>query len=339
MASETTYTLKLIEIEQSGSIGRDLKATINGVSIGFAGPSTRHRIIAANVPLPAGIALQIDVNVVERDAKTDDEPYYGGTNMVIGPNNPAVTTGEATVDVTEVGGRGRNKGKKATFTFHFQTVVKSGFDVTDIPPIMIANSWPIGAAMLNRWFSRPAGVQPGDTDTIKMNWVLGYPRAKAVYDELVNKTLQNKKVISLIKKKYAATTGAFGKFSSYVEVLRPDHIQHKEVEEPKAVDDLFAALGHFSIYVVVKGVATKDAIGITHLGLFVYDSFDFEGHQFLGFWDKATNYGGFYFKKGSHEVDNGDFRDYRTRTGEGADYLIYSDLSVVKLASAVTILK
>ncbi len=36
---------------------------------------------------------------------------------------------------------------------------------------------------------------------------------------------------------------------------------------------------------------------------------------------------------------NGDFRDYRIRTGEGGDFLIYSDMNVIKLPTAVTIIK
>ena len=126
MASKDTYTLKLIQIEESGSIGRQLKATINGVSVGFQGTSTRHHIIAADVALPTKTDLNIDISVIEQD-KIDDEPYSGGTVITVDPKTP-VAKGSATVEISEIGGRGKNKGKTATLTFHFEAEVTSAVD-------------------------------------------------------------------------------------------------------------------------------------------------------------------------------------------------------------------
>lgn len=337
----TTYTLKLVGIDETGSIGRQLKANINGTNVDFLGTTNKHRIIAGAVPVNGVTNVPIAVDVIEWDAKASDGTYSGSTSIAIDPASANNPTASVSVNITEIGGKGKNKGKSATLTFHFQAELKTKFDISDIPSIMAADGWTNGAVVMNKWFSASAAtasksVQPPDTGTIKMSWVLSFARAKTVYDDLVANTLTNKKVISLLKKKYAKTNGKFGDFSLPVEKLHPDNIQHGEVGNSSSVDDMFCALGHFSIYVVVKGVATKDEIGITHIGLFVYDSYDFNGHQILGWWDKPTNYGALDPRKGNG-VDNGDFRDYRNSSGKGGDFYIYSDLIVTKLNKPVII--
>jgi hypothetical protein len=371
----TTYTLKLIGINESGSIGRQLKATVTvpggSVSFGFEGTSSKHHIIAKNVPIDGNvitslkisgkspkakikrktlgetnsITVPIIVNAMEWDKKTSDLPYSGSTNLIIDMNSPVNSppAGTVTIPIAELGGRGKSKGKTATLTFHFEAEIKSVFDIRDIPGIMTANGWTNGAALMNRWFNAPAAVAPGsvqlaDTKTITMNWVLGFPRAKTVYDDLINNKLTDKAAIAVIKKKYGKTVGNFGDFTLPVPILQKDNIQHEQVDIPSKVDDMFCALGHFSIYVMVKGVATNDAINITDIGLCVMDSYDFNGFQPLGFWNNLTNYGGFDPLDGTY-VSNASFRAYRKKSGMGGDYLVYSDLIVIKLAKPLIIPK
>jgi hypothetical protein len=64
------------------------------------------------------------------------------------------------------------------------TKAAAGFSVVDIPAIMRAQGWSIGAALLESWFSRPASTAPAydvpDVSTVKMSWVLEFGRAKEV---------------------------------------------------------------------------------------------------------------------------------------------------------------
>jgi hypothetical protein len=340
----STFNLELIGINESGSIGRQLKATItiNGTtnSFRFEGSTTRHKDLLNDIEvLNKPITIPIDIAVEEVDAKYPDQPYSGSGSITISPSSGTPATASITVAIAEIGGRGKNKGKAATLVFNFAAEASSEFDVRDIPGIMTANGWTNGAVLMNRWFAAPAGTQSPDTSTITMKWVLSFPRAKAIYDDLINNKIKDKAAIKLIKQKYGGVVGNFGDFSVPVPTLQGENVQHEEVGLSTSVDDMFCALGHFSIYVMVKGVATKDAIGITQLGICIKDSYDFNGSQFLGFWDKATNYGGFLPASGATEITNGDFRKYRSRTGMGGDYLIYSDLIVIKLASPIKILK
>src|SRR5665213_134701 len=123
------------------------------------------------------VVVPIIVNTMEWDAKKSDGWYAGSTNLVIDMNSPVNSppSGSVTIPIAEIGGTGKNKGKKATLTFQFQAEVKSAFDIRDIPSIMVANGWTNGAALMNRWFNAPAAVAPDnvqspDTNTIKMNW-------------------------------------------------------------------------------------------------------------------------------------------------------------------------
>ena len=215
------------------------------------------------------------------------------------------------------------------------------FDITAIPGIMTANGWNNGAALQRIWFSNPAvGPQRPDTTTIKMSWVLGYPRAKRVYDKIISEKLYvNAAAIAQIKKTHGSKKGRFGDFTLPVPTLDSESIQFRPVGSlSDPLDDLYAALGKFTFKVVVKGCATAGAIGITDIGIYVKDSFDFQGDQDLGYWNKATNYAGRNPFKGTL-VSNSDYRAYAQKTGFGVDFLVFSDLVVITLSPLEVILK
>ena len=348
----STYTLKLVGIEETGSIGRQLKATINSTSVDFTGTTNRHHVIASSVPISGRTNVPISIEVSEWDKRAVDGPYSGSTNILIDPastNNPVASLA---VKITEIGGKGKAKGKTATLTFHFQAEIKQGFDLRDIPGIMTAKGFTNGATLMNRWFAAPAGIAPAgvqspDTNTIKMSWVLSYARAKSAYDDLIQKKLTNPAAIKAIKSKYGNTVGKFGDFSQPMPDLHTNNIQHIKVGNVASdpFDDMFCALGHFSLYVVVKGEANKSGIGITHIGIHVKDDYDFNGGQTLGtdtlgWWNKKTNYGGFFSdNNGATHVKNSTFRKFRGETGSGGDFYLYSDLIIIKLEKPIKILK
>ncbi len=90
----STYTLKLVGVDESGSIGRQLKATINSTSINFTGTTNRHHIIANSVPISEPTNVPISVKVLEWDKQAVDGPYSGSANIFIDPantNNPVAS--------------------------------------------------------------------------------------------------------------------------------------------------------------------------------------------------------------------------------------------------------
>ena len=55
------------------------------------------------------------------------------------------------------------------------------------------------------------------------------------------------------------------------------------------VDDMLAALGRFKFRVAVAGEAKGDCVELKAVGVYVQDSYDFDGVQFLGVWNSSNN--------------------------------------------------
>ena len=95
-----------------------------------------------------------------------------------------------------------------------------------------------------------------------------------------------------------------------------------------------AALGRFAFRVIVAGSITpfrtsgtqQYRIMITDVGIYLRDSFDFNGDQFLGFWDDSDNSVSIVNPLSGTAVSNKDFRDWRKNHGKGGDFLVFSDI-------------
>jgi len=103
------------------------------------------------------------------------------------------------------------------------------------------------------------------------------------------------------------------------------------------LNDLIAALGAFTFRVVVAGSVTPTLprgyeVTITKVGVFVRDSFDFEGFQFLGFWNDSNNTVSAANPLAGTPVFNSTFQDYRNTHRMGGDFLTFSDLKVTTLS-------
>ncbi|WP_353618477.1 DUF6402 family protein [Paracidovorax anthurii] len=63
---------------------------------------------------------------------------------------------------------------------------------------------------------------------------------------------------------------------------------------------------------------------VERLGFYIRDCYDFSGNQPLGYWSSE----GAYKLPGTHlsMVENKSFNDWRSRTGLGADFLVFSDV-------------
>src|SRR5207244_11542544 len=77
------------------------------------------------------------------------------------------------------------------------------------------------------------------------------------------------------------------------------------------LDDLFAALGKFTFRVTVGGRVSGKNVTITDVGVYLSDSYDFDGFQFLGCWNVCTNaVETGPVCSGSTAVTNEDFREW-----------------------------
>lgn len=95
------------------------------------------------------------------------------------------------------------------------------FDIQDIPDAMDKLKLPVSAAMMRHWFEGQANYsttrddliagigQNGkayppnmiDQSIIKLDWVLGYPRAQKAYDELLSTAVHTPNAVEIIKEK------------------------------------------------------------------------------------------------------------------------------------------
>ena len=233
-------------------------------------------------------------------------------------------------------------------------------DITWIPRIMRSKGWNEGATLMEEWFrrsgrERPATIEATPNDfgppvigVIKMDWVLKFPRAKSLYDQLMNgmwKTREAKLLIGSRLKKAGIVTRLkanqeqridFGDLTS-ANVLKIEemYIQSLPLNEGwlnkrinylfDNLDGLTAALAEFNMRMAIKGEVSLNAEGaqvtVREVGIYIKDSYDFLKEQPLGKWDDNK----------LKAVTNKDFRDWREQNGKGGDFLVYSDIKVTKL--------
>ncbi len=67
-------------------------------------------------------------------------------------------------------------------------------------------------------------------------------------------------------------------------------------------------------------------VTISEVGVYIRDSYDFNGSQFLGFWDDKDNSVSMINPLSGTSVSNDDFHSWRVKTGKGGDFLVFSDL-------------
>jgi hypothetical protein len=236
----------------------------------------------------------------------------------------------------------------------------------NIPKVMRKKGWRLGAQLMETWFSRPLAIAPAYsrpvTDVIKMeDWALGFPRANKVWHSILEEKawtenyarteiggmlLRNGYLIG----KYPAKP--FGDLSQPAVEVHKNHINYFNVgygmtREPKGripndswfiVDDLTAALGRFAFWMAVAGTIEpiqpnfSYRATIQEIGVYIKDSYDFEGYQYLGSWSDDD-----FSLMGNDDTDgiyNETFRGFRERSGKGGDFLVFSDVIRMPLDSS-----
>jgi hypothetical protein len=228
--------------------------------------------------------------------------------------------------------------------------------IKNIPAIMRAKGWNSGAALMDKWFAGPAAIAPAytapDLTTIKMAWALGFQRAKAVFDAMINEKVWSNDKAKVQIKTIFSSEGMLGSnqrsfdFSTRpVQAQHRIHVNHRPVSAGlfDAVDDMEAALGNFSLYVVPLagdvgplGQPGRFQVKFTKIGFHIMDSYDFNGDQDLGHWDESSNNVGKTIIGAPHgeKVTNESFRNWRAANNAGGDFLVYSDVQSVALVDS-----
>lgn len=236
---------------------------------------------------------------------------------------------------------------------------------------MRAQGWNKAATLMDRWFAGPPVATPRyhtpDTTTITMSWALGFQRARGTYDKLKNDRIwanpaAQGEIAKMLRGKNLLTNSRvrFGQMASPVTTLDADYINYRSLSggylgysgsysgaysgySPSAyngggMDDMLAALGNLNFRVLVAGVVEPSASGTGHdvtieeVGVYIRDSYSFEGDQHLGFWDDSDNsVSALNFFSGTR-VTNASFRQWRAANSKGGDFLIFSDIRRTRLA-------
>jgi hypothetical protein len=118
----------------------------------------------------------------------------------------------------------------------------------------------------------------------------------------------------------------FGDLSRAVPAIDEQWVNARPVENGLNWDAMAGALGSFQLKLAIAGkmqlMGTQDlTITVEEVGIYVKDSFDFEGQQFLGFWGYRDT-----------AVYNSDFREWRVANHAGGDFQVFSDIKRTKLA-------
>lgn len=248
--------------------------------------------------------------------------------------------------------------------------------VPTVPVILRAKGWNRAAWFQTVWLNGPANEVVGHAKNgigttgplrvvpIEMKWILTFARARDLLHKVTNAELFTKEpgrrsIIEGINKRFdaeGASRVAFGNLSAVGAALEDEYTNYRTVDAYKSyrLDELTAALGRFSFYVIPSGFAVQTgrsvSVRIDRLGVYVRDSFDFEGPQFLGIWQAPNNVaaiapiGGNYIESLrvyprcsdlAFEMTNDAYRMFRRRTGYGEDFLIYSDVHTETLPATL----
>jgi hypothetical protein len=231
-------------------------------------------------------------------------------------------------------------------------------DITKIPGIMRHHNWTNGARLMEAWFARPVTVKPAYGQPpvfVTMDWALGFSPVKSKYDEIVREKIwanpaARRELRRQLQRKGLLRQGActqFGDLSKTAPNLEDDYINFRAVGgyvyqyySYHGLNDLTAALGRFVMNVAISGVVesipnlTEFKISVSEVGIYIKDSYDFEGDQFLGYWDENDNSVSTINRFSGDGVSNEDFRNWRTANGKGGDFRVYSDVKRQRLGTA-----
>lgn len=206
------------------------------------------------------------------------------------------------------------------------------FDLQDVPKAMRKLHMPMAAKLQERWFAgqenysltiedlrdeldqNGASYGPAmfDSTTIKMDWVLSFPRAKKAFDELIRDRLRTPKALKVLRAKlfpYRNRHEVLGwniANSNFLDFHRKFQFQlitvnatwgqrissflDRMLTASGVPDDLTGALGSFNFYVAVRYARIDRSAAcaiITDISVYVRDPYEFSDDQYLGHWSPS----------------------------------------------------
>ena len=209
-----------------------------------------------------------------------------------------------------------------------------------------------------------------------MDWVLSFDRANDVYQDIIdNKIWVNPAAKAEIKKMLDRTillpVGVrvkFGPQTGPMDQVDEDYINHRPVDGwEHGIDGLTAALGRFDLRVLIAGTVEPGVldrwapatspydvyphkqeaqiVNITDVGVYVADSYDFDGLQALGIWNEDNNTASMNYlradetmrgREANQFVNNYDFQEWRKANNRGGDFRVFSDIKWTHLDPSPT---
>jgi hypothetical protein len=213
------------------------------------------------------------------------------------------------------------------------------FDIQEIPGAMRKESMTMSATLMEKWHAGRLNYSPTTTEedkeinqdgepyppdmydmtTVKLDWVLRFPRAKKQYEYLINEAIRSKKAwkalhdkLVLYKDKVSALNAMDLCNGDPIRLHKQFQFQHVSVDgtfgdkimtylraldNNGAPDDLFGALGSFNFYAAMGHVRfERDVVShrttaeVSGIWVYVKDNFTFttnpgERSQYLGHWN------------------------------------------------------
>jgi hypothetical protein len=140
-----------------------------------------------------------------------------------------------------------------------------------------------------------------------------------------------------------------GDVSKRGRALEDEWVNQRSLTKYDGIDELMAAFGRFVLCVIPQGIATRTGsttdVVIQRTGVFLRDSFDFNGEQDFGWWAYPDHIAIHLPERNAEDyvsVSNETYRTYRAvytdyrvpdqgrryRGTAGGDFVIYSDVMV-----------
>jgi Family of unknown function (DUF6402) len=195
--------------------------------------------------------------------------------------------------------------------------------------------WYQAAERLKTWFKRRPAIAPAYsapvTNVIKMDWVLQFSRAKSVYDQIIKERIwtnpkSQERMAAILKQKPRVAGQVWGDLSKFVTDVDDEWINARPVSSGLlSFDPLTGALGAFELKLAIAGKLLSIGggefqVSVEEVGIYVKDSFDFNGNQFLGWWGYRDE-----------PINNSDFRRWREEEKAGGDFRVFSNIKRIRL--------
>ncbi|MET3930721.1 hypothetical protein ABIE51_002608 [Lysobacter sp. OAE881] len=205
--------------------------------------------------------------------------------------------------------------------------------------------------------------QQVDETIVTMRWASQFERCRAAVDLARSRSFHTQKGMTRLRDLVYASgwdgtrphsLGFYGMSSRLMDKTCQINVADLG-ERTDTLDEIYGALGLANLKVGVVGTALnergKRLFKVDYLGFYILDTYDFNGPQYLGTWtDKRvltkaeTIAAGTYAARRIYEarddsplglITNGDFRDYRAKTGRGGDFFVVSDIQWERINAVV----